>query len=32
MVDSSNFEVIIEGLKVIQGKSVVNSIRLKKYI
>ena len=27
MVDSSNFEVIVEGLKVTQGKSVVNSIR-----
>jgi 5-methyltetrahydrofolate--homocysteine methyltransferase len=29
MVDSSNFEVIEEGLKVIQGKSIVNSISLK---
>ncbi|KAJ6234679.1 hypothetical protein M0813_29272 [Anaeramoeba flamelloides] len=28
MIDSSNFEVIIEALKVIQGKPVVNSIHL----
>jgi 5-methyltetrahydrofolate--homocysteine methyltransferase len=29
MVDSSRFDVIIEGLKCLQGKSVVNSISLK---
>eukprot|EP01117_Protostelium_nocturnum_P005758 TRINITY_DN2077_c0_g1_i2.p1 TRINITY_DN2077_c0_g1~~TRINITY_DN2077_c0_g1_i2.p1 ORF type:complete len:989 (-),score=460.04 TRINITY_DN2077_c0_g1_i2:76-3042(-) len=29
MVDSSNFEVIVEGLKVVQGKCIVNSISLK---
>jgi 5-methyltetrahydrofolate--homocysteine methyltransferase len=29
MVDSSRFEVIVEGLKCIQGKPVVNSISLK---
>ena len=29
MVDSSKFDVIIEGLKCIQGKSIVNSISLK---
>lgn len=29
MVDSSKFEVIIEGLKVAQGKCIVNSISLK---
>jgi cobalamin-dependent methionine synthase I len=27
MLDSSNFAVIEEGLKVVQGKCVVNSIR-----
>lgn len=29
MVDSSRFEVIVQGLKCIQGKAVVNSISLK---
>ena len=29
MIDSSRFEVLIEGLKTLQGKSVVNSISLK---
>lgn len=29
MIDSSKFEVIIAGLKAIQGKSIVNSISLK---
>ncbi|PRP86188.1 cobalamin-dependent methionine synthase [Planoprotostelium fungivorum] len=29
MIDSSNFEVIVEGLKVVQGKCIVNSISLK---
>jgi len=29
MVDSSNFEVIVEGLKATQGKCIVNSISLK---
>lgn len=29
MVDSSRFEVIMEGLKCVQGKSIVNSISLK---
>ena len=29
MIDSSNWEVIIESLKITQGKSVVNSISLK---
>lgn len=29
MVDSSRFEVIIQGLKCIQGKAVVNSVSLK---
>lgn len=29
MVDSSNFEVIVSGLKVCQGKCIVNSISLK---
>jgi 5-methyltetrahydrofolate--homocysteine methyltransferase len=27
MLDSSNFSVIVEGLKVCQGKCIVNSIR-----
>jgi 5-methyltetrahydrofolate--homocysteine methyltransferase len=29
MIDSSNFDVIVAGLKVCQGKSIVNSISLK---
>lgn len=29
MIDSSRFEVIVEGLKCVQGKSIVNSISLK---
>lgn len=29
MIDSSKFEVIVEGLKVVQGKCIVNSISLK---
>ncbi|KAK8815205.1 hypothetical protein WA158_003417 [Blastocystis sp. Blastoise] len=29
MIDSSNFEVLLEGLKCVQGKCVVNSISLK---
>lgn len=29
MIDSSNFEVILAGLKCAQGKCVVNSISLK---
>jgi 5-methyltetrahydrofolate--homocysteine methyltransferase len=29
MIDSSNFKVIEAGLKVVQGKSIVNSISLK---
>jgi len=29
MIDSSDFEVILEGLKVVQGKCIVNSISLK---
>jgi 5-methyltetrahydrofolate--homocysteine methyltransferase len=29
MVDSSKFEVILEGLKTVQGKCIVNSISLK---
>jgi 5-methyltetrahydrofolate--homocysteine methyltransferase len=29
MIDSSNFDVIVEGLKVVQGKCIVNSISLK---
>lgn len=29
MIDSSNFKVIEAGLKVAQGKSIVNSISLK---
>ena len=29
MIDSSNFEVILTGLKVLQGKCIVNSISLK---
>ena len=29
MIDSSKFEVIVEGLKCVQGKSIVNSISLK---
>ncbi|NNE26632.1 MAG: dihydropteroate synthase, partial [Saprospiraceae bacterium] len=29
MIDSSKFDVIVEGLKCVQGKSVVNSISLK---
>lgn len=29
MIDSSNFEVILEGLKALQGKCIVNSISLK---
>ncbi len=29
MVDSSNFEVILAGLKCAQGKCIVNSISLK---
>lgn len=31
MIDSSNFELILNALKCIQGKSVVNSISLKVY-
>jgi cobalamin-dependent methionine synthase I len=30
MIDSSKWEIIEAGLKVVQGKSVVNSIRWKK--
>ena len=30
MIDSSKWEIIEAGLKVIQGKGVVNSISLKK--
>ena len=29
MIDSSNFPVVEEGLKGVQGKSIVNSISLK---
>jgi 5-methyltetrahydrofolate--homocysteine methyltransferase len=29
MVDSSNFEVVLAGLKCVQGKCIVNSISLK---
>jgi 5-methyltetrahydrofolate--homocysteine methyltransferase len=29
MIDSSNFDVIVAGLKVCQGKCIVNSISLK---
>ena len=29
MIDSSKFDVIVEGLKVVQGKCIVNSISLK---
>lgn len=29
MIDSSKFDVIVEGLKCVQGKSIVNSISLK---